>query len=258
MNKPNILIVGYGNIGKHMHKEFAKHNPAIYDKFIPEYTTAISKHYDIAFICVPTEMLPDGRCDTSIVEEAVAQIDADVINIRSTVPVGTTDYLTVKYGKSLVVSPEYFGTTQHSSESPDFVVLGGKAESAAKVAQIYYHVKSGSFQVRFTTAATAELAKYMENSFLAMKVAFCSEFSLIAKKFGVVYEDLREVFIMDERMGNSHTFIYENQPYYDSHCLNKDISALIHFAEGEAKLMDAVHHINAERKAASISGERSE
>ena len=30
-----------------------------------------------------------------------------------------------------------------------------------------------------------------------------------------------------ERMGDSHTFVSKDHPYYDSHCLNKDIPALI-------------------------------
>jgi len=248
MMTKSILIVGYGNIGKHMHQEFKKLDPEIYDKFYPKYDSTINSHYDVAFVCVPTEMLPDGSADVSIVEEVISQIDADVINIRSAVPVGTTDKLAQKYNKNLVVSPEYFGTTQFSSNSPNFLVLGGKITHARKIAQLYYHVKGSSFNIRFTDAKTAELAKYMENCFLATKVAFCSEFALIANKFDIVYEDLREVFIMDERMGESHTFVYENQPYYDSHCLNKDIPALIRFADGMAPLMEAVHRVNEQRK----------
>jgi hypothetical protein len=34
---------------------------------------------------------------------------------------------------------------------------------------------------------------------------------------------LRELFILDKRMGDSHTFVYKDKPYWDSHCLNKDV-----------------------------------
>jgi len=242
-----ILIAGYGNIGKHLYKELEKLNPAIYDKFIPEYTSAINDSYDVAFVCVPTEMLPDGSADISVVEEAVSSVNSEVIVIKSAVPVGTCKYLSGKYGKNLVISPEYYGTTQHSSESPNFLILGGDIQYARKIAQIYYKIKNGSFRIRFTDHKTAELAKYMENCFLALKVSFCCEFKEIADSFGIAYEELRECFIMDERMGDSHTFVYEDKPYYDSHCLNKDIPALIQFAEN-APLMKSMEEINNVKK----------
>lgn len=247
MSDCKVLIVGYGNIGKHLYKELEKLKPFVYDKFMPEYTAAINSRYDIAFVCVPTEMLPDGSADISVVEEAVSAVDADITVIKSAVPVGTTDYLAEKYGKNLVISPEYYGTTQHSSDSPDFLILGGDKKYSRKVAQLYYNIKSGSFRIKFTDIKTAELAKYMENCFLALKVTFCAEFKEIADSFGIVYEDLREVFVMDERMGESHTFVYEDKPYYDSHCLNKDIPALIKFA-GNPPLMTKMDEINKERK----------
>ena len=247
MSKNKILIVGYGNIGKHLHKELAKLNPAIYDKFIPEHTETINDHYDISFIAVPTEMLPDGSADISAVENAVSVVDSEVIVIKSAVPVGTTDYLAEKYNKNIVISPEYYGTTQHSSDSPNFLILGGDKQHSRKVAQIYYNIKNGSFRIKFTDTKTAELAKYMENCFLALKVTFCCEFKEISDSFGIIYEELRELFIMDERMGDSHTFVYDDQPYYDSHCLNKDIPALIKFADNPP-LISKMDEINRSKK----------
>lgn len=247
MENEKILIIGYGNIGKHLYKELEKLLPAIYDKFIPEYNDTINSHYEIAFVCVPTEMRSDGSADITIVEEVVSVIDADVIVIKSAVPVGTTDYLAEKYNKNLVISPEYYGTTQHSSNSPNFLILGGNINHSRKAAQVYYKVKNGSFRIRFTDTKTAELAKYMENCFLALKVTFCAEFKEIADSFGIIYEDLREVFVMDERMGDSHTFVYEDHPYYESHCLNKDIPALIKFA-GNPPLMSKMDEINRKKK----------
>ena len=247
LNTYKVLIAGYGNIGKYIYKELEKLSPIIYDKFMPEYVSAIGNHYDIAFICVPSEMLPDGSADISAVEDAVSLINSDIIVIKSAIPVGTTDYLAEKYKKNLVISPEYHGTTQHSSESPDFLILGGNKEHSRKVAQLYYYVKNGSYRIKFTDTKTAELAKYMENCFLALKVSFCCEFKEISDMFGIVYEELREIFVMDERMGDSHTFVYNDKPYYDSHCLNKDVSALVHFAN-HPPLMTSMHEINRMKK----------
>lgn len=44
-------------------------------------------------------------------------------------------------------------------------------------------------------------------------------------------------------MGESHTFVDSKRPYYDSHCLNKDVPALLQFTE-KAHLMQSVFDIN--------------
>ena len=138
----DILIVGYGNIGKHIHKELEGAGQIdIFDKYIPEYNFSYQKAYNIAFICVPTEMKEDGSADVSIVEECVQQIDAKVIVIKSTVPVGTCDRLKTIYGKNIVFSPEYYGTTIHAPESPNFLILAGNRSACDVVAQYYYKVK---------------------------------------------------------------------------------------------------------------------
>ena len=49
-------------------------------------------------------------------------------------------------------------------------------------------------------------------------------------------------------MGESHTFVLDDQPYYYSHCLNKDIPAFISFAKEKAPLMKSVYEINLKRK----------
>lgn len=243
-----ILIVGYGNIGKHMHNELHDAGQIdIYDKFIPKYSSMPCGHHNIAFICVPTDMKEDGSCDTSIVEEAVRNIDAGIIVIKSTVPVGTCEQLKMFYTNHIVFSPEYYGTTRHAPVSPNFVVLAGDRDDCDEVAQLYYKAKTKDFRIHFTDYRTAELAKYMENCFLALKVTFCAEFASIAQEKGISYPQLREIFVLDERMGDSHTFIDPDQPYYDSHCLNKDIPALIS-QTNKAHLMEAVHKINKRKK----------
>lgn len=242
-----ILIVGYGNIGKHLYEELESLNPSIYDINIPEYKNTELEGYDIAFICVPTPSLNDGSCDIGTVEEVVSKISSKTIVIKSTVPVGTTQTLTCRYNKEIIFSPEYYGTTVQSKQQ-NFLVLGGDLQNCCKVAQLYYKVKDKDFKIKFTDSKTAELAKYMENCFLATKVTFCNEFAEIAKEFGICYEQLREIFIMDERVGSSHTFVFKDQPYYDSICLNKDIPALIQQSPN-ALLMKQVYEINELRKA---------
>ena len=250
----DILIVGYGNIGKHIYAEFRVLKPDIYDPYIPEYSVKQNKHYDIAFICVPTDMWSDGSCNTSDVLRAVLETEADIIVIKSTVPPGTTYRMISLTGKQIIFSPEHYGVTQHCKTDPGFVVLGGKKDLCATVAESYYKVKNGYYRIYFTDPATAELSKYMLNSFLALKVTFCNEFADLAEKFSISYPELRELFVADERISPSHTFVYPDKPYYDSHCFNKDVPALVSFAEGDAPLMACLNQINLSKKSDMLLG----
>lgn len=247
------IICGYGNIGKHILKEFKTiaDTFTIYDRYISLYSNndALSEHYDYAFVCVPTEMKEDKSCNITEVKWIIEQLKkCDVIIIKSAIPVGTADYLKQD---NVVISPEYYGTTQHSLDSPGFVILGGDKKYTCKAAELYSRVKNGSFKYIFVDWRTAELAKYMENCWIAAKVTFCNEFADIAAKFNINYEELRECFVADERVNPSHTYVYRDKPYYDSHCLNKDIPALLSFCKNkgvDTPLMNAVNLINQRRK----------
>lgn len=247
------LICGYGNIGKHILNEFKSIQKefAIYDKYkvsTTDYMTyfaddrrILDKDYEVAFVCVPTEMKEDGSCDTSEVTWIVNKLrdKAKAIVIRSAIP----PIKKKMFGKNVFISPEFYGTTQHCQESPNFCILGGDKSKSDPVVQLYQRVKDGSFKFIFTDFNTAALAKYMENCWIATKVTFCNEFANIGKEFGVNYAALRECWLADPRVSPSHTFVYSDQPYYNSHCLNKDIPAILHFTD-KALLMKAVNNIN--------------
>ena len=248
----DILIVGYGNIGKHLHKELEGAGKiSIQDIYKPEYMLSYTKEFNFAFICVPTEMKPDGSVNIKEVENAVMNTRAKVIVIKSTVPMGTCEYLRDKYEKEIVFSPEYYGTTIHAPQSPNFLILGGDKKNTRKVAELYQRVKNGSFRITFTDYKTAELAKYMENCFLALKVTFCAEFYDIAEEHGISYPELREIFVQDDRMGESHTYVNPEETYFNSHCLNKDIPGLISQTK-RAPLMKAMYKINQDKKTGVI------
>lgn len=252
---PKILIVGYGNIGKHIYDEFKALKPDIYDPFIKVYSTLKKITYDFAFICVPTDKKEDGSCDTSIVEKTVKLIDSSLIIIKSTIPPSTTKRLIKDTKKHLVFSPENYGVTQHCKKDPGFAIIGSEnKEDRDKVVSLYSLVKDGYYRYGLVDTLTAELAKYMLNSFLALKVTFCNEFNDLAKLFDVSYNELRELFIMDSRISPSHTYVYPSKPYYDSHCFNKDIPALLAFSKGTTPLIKKMNEINLEKKNAHRKG----
>lgn len=244
----SILIVGYGNVGKNLKKEWGVLDIDTYDKYKLETNTKKDKKYDIAVICVDTPYLScDDVCDVREVKNAIMDNDADIYIIKSTVLPGTTDRFCEETGKTILFSPEYYGTTHFTNNYLfDFTILGGDKEAGKKVVQCLQKVYDGRHRFFLTDAKTAELCKYMENAFLATKVSFCQEFFEIAEKIGVNYEELRELFVADPRVDPSQTYVFRDHPYWKSHCYDKDIPAI---AEAyDAKLLKAVIAFNERQK----------
>jgi UDPglucose 6-dehydrogenase len=225
----NILIIGYGIVGGNMLKEFP--NADILDP--PKgYEIKLGKKYNIGFICVPSPKKEDNSCDYSIVENIIKTTNnVEVFCIRSTIPPGTTDMLKAKYKKRIVFCPEYYGETIHNlTINFDFVTLGGDDVDCRVIANAFSKKHSGYFDIHYTDTKTAELAKYMENCYLAMIVSFCNEFANVAKALNVDYHKIREAFLKDPRAPKSHTYVFDDSPGWNSVCLNKDIPAFNFFA----------------------------
>lgn len=238
------LIVGYGTVGRNLCEELGGLFPHVYDKNVPHLDERDGR-YDVAFVCVDTP-LADGRLDVTEVRNAILENDADVFVVKSTVPVGTTDMLREETGKRIVFSPEYYGSTPHSKNYDfDFTTLGGPREDCVPVVQLLQNVYDGRHRFEMTDARTAELAKLMENAWIATKVSFCNQFADIAEMEGVCYEELRELFLMDPRVSPAHTFVKRGSRGWDSHCLNKDVPE----AARDAPFLQAVIAYNESCKA---------
>lgn len=224
----NILIIGAGVVGTNLYNELQDLQPDVYDKYKKILNYKEYKKYDFAFICVDTPYIDkENVCDITEVKNALEEIDADIYIIKSTILPGTTDELKALTNKRIVFSPEYYGGTQHCNNfNFNFTILGGEKEYCIKVQQLLQHIYDARHSFRIVDSKTAELTKYMENSWIATKVSFCNQFYDIAKQIGINYEEVRELFILDPRVNPSHTFVYEDKPYWDSHCLNKDVKAI--------------------------------
>jgi UDP-glucose 6-dehydrogenase len=260
MSKYRCLIVGYGVVGKHLHGELIDLEPDVYDKagvdsrpYRWKYTdpadpTLEYDHYDVVFICVDTPLLPDNNLDISEVCNVIEEHDANIYVIKSTCPVGTVDMLTQRYSKQIVYSPEYYGATQHCNNIKfDFTILGGDNQTCIAVQQILQHCYDGRHTFTIVDGRTAELAKLMENAWLATKVSFCSQFYQLATYYDIAYEELRELFILDPRVNPSHTFVYSEHPYWSSHCLDKDVPHIANFGRG-AEFLQCVVRFNEDVK----------
>ena len=243
----NVLIIGYGIVGHNLYKDLAQLNPDIYDKYKVDCNTKRNIKYDIAFICVDTPLQDNYVLDIKAVYDALIENDSEVYVIKSTCPIGTVDYFKQLTGKRIIFSPEYYGATQHCNNFIfNYTILGGDKEDCVEVIQVLQKCYDGRHQFRITDSKTAELVKFMENSFLATKVSFCNQFYDIANKYNILYEELRELFLLDPRVNPSHTFVYKDKPYWDSHCLNKDVP-YIAYSEN-ATLLKAICEFNNRRK----------
>ena len=243
----SILIVGYGVVGHNLYQDLIKLSPHIYDKYKIENNTKLDIKYDFCFICVDTPYTENNICDVSQIENALQENIADIYIIKSTILPGTTEKLINKYNKNIIFSPEYYGGTQHCNNFEfNFTILGGNKDVCIKVQQLLQNIYDARHIFRIIDSRTAELVKYMENSYLGAKVAFCTQFYEIAKQLGINYEELRELFILDPRVNPSHTFVYNSHPYYESHCLDKDIPAIADFSN--AVLLKNIISFNASQK----------
>jgi len=251
-------IVGYGVVGKALAKVFrydsGNRDLVIYDKFLkgmntPRRRAAIQK-CDLVFVAVPTPARDDGSCDVSAVEEVAAWV-SPVMCVKSTVPPGTVDRLAARTRKTICFSPEYVGETMwhplKGIESHGFIIVGGERAACDLVIRAYQKFLGPLPRYVITSAKTAELCKYMENAFLATKVAFVNQFYDLAQGFGVDYDELRELWLADERVGRSHTIVTAERGYR-GRCLPKDMGAIIHAAReaGGAPLLEAVDRYNQE------------
>jgi len=191
-----IGIVGEGVVGSEMRRLFSGHDPLIYD---PDRRYCCEKEdleeSDAVFICVPTDKLPDGSCDISIVEKTVETVNHPMSN----------------------------------SKERTFLVIGGTPEDRNKALNIFKLVYSSNIKVGLCSAMEAEMTKYMENAYLATKVVFCHEFYRICRAFDIDYNIVREMWLLDPRITPSHT--WADGTGYKSKCFDKDIPAIIKASE---------------------------
>ena len=222
-------IVGYGHVGKAMHELFT--DAVIYDEPLAIGSMEEINKCEAVFVCVPTPQGQDGHCNTSIVEKVIGQITAPLIILRSTVSVGFTDKMMAKYNKEIVFQPEYYGeTTAHpfsNLRDRTWLAFGGTRTGIKAAIRTYQSVINSCVKIYQADAKTVEMAKYMENAFLATKVTFCNEMYDIAEALGVDYNLVREIWIADSRIGAGHTFVYENDRGYGGSCLPKDVASLV-------------------------------
>ena len=227
-----IGIIGCGHVGSAMRDLFK--DAIIYDKYKKIGSKNEINKCDVAFVCVPTPSADDGSCDTSIVEEVIKWCECKCIVLRSTVRIGFTKEMALKYKKEIVFQPEYYGeTAAHpfaNLSDRNWLTFGGSKKGIDLAIKAYQTVINSNVRIYQCTSDEAEMSKYMTNSFLALKVIYCNEMYDLCKKLGIDYNVVREAWIADPRIGSSHTFVYEDNRGYGGSCFPKDNRALLKIA----------------------------
>jgi len=198
---------------------------------------SVCENADIIFVCLPTPMRKNGKCDTRILETAIKKIDQECseigtkpnLVIKSTVPPGTTDRINKNCALDICFSPEFL---TEANSFDDFknqtrIIVGGKG--ARKVKQMF-RKPFPKIPIVITKAATAETVKYFINCFLASKVTFANQMYDICEALEVDYDKVCEYALLDSRLGRSHWAVPgpDGDRGFGGHCFPKDLEALIY------------------------------
>ena len=245
-----IGIVGNGFVGSAVRYGFSPNvgvdaEVKVYDKD-PNKSTHTLKEVvdsDVIFLSVPTPSNPDGSMNVDIVDSVLGDIskyadlfEVGTILLRSTVTPGTTGKLQKKYPNlRIVFNPEFL--TERSANF-DFInqsrfILGGSSDDVIEVSELFRERFGSSLSIIETNYETAELIKYMTNTFFATKISFLNDMKLLADKCGVIWDDAVEGFVRDGRVGHSHLNVpgHDGRYGFGGSCFPKDIQALINFGE---------------------------
>lgn len=214
------------------------------------------------FVCVPTPMNADGSASTAIVDSVVKSIvnhpsykdsEAGPVIIKSTVPPGTTERLMKETGAGIIFNPEFL-TEKNAAEdfkNQNRIIIGGPRPWSNVVKNMYQKAYQNVPTVK-TSATTAEMVKYVTNTFLATKVAYANEIAQICNLLDDVdYDKVIEYATKDSRLGNSHWSVPgpDGKMGFGGSCFPKDLNALIAATEGiegDCPLLKAVWAKNLE------------
>jgi len=159
--------------------------------------------------------------------------------LKSTVEIGTTDRLIKTYNKEIVFSPEFAGESKYWTpdgftndvKQTPFFIFGGKKELCYKLIEIYTPITGPSKTYRVTDPINAEIAKYVTNTHLAMKVAYCNEIYDLCEKLGTNYYEVRDLWLLDPRTTKSHTAVFTGERGFGGKCFPKDTKAMVKLGE---------------------------
>ena len=225
-----------------------------------DYEPAITKT-DMTMIAVGTPGNTQGQIDLTFVKSAAQSIGQalrrnegwHLVVVKSTVLPGTTRNVVGKIiaeesGKimgrdfGLCSNPEFLreGSALRDSMNPDRVVIGEYNDKSGRMLEDFYEqIYQGQAKILRHNLETAEMVKYVSNSFLALKISFANEIANICEQIPGL--DVCEVM---KGVGSD----FRINPYFlgaglgfGGSCLPKDVSALLNFAKEQGYSAPLLH-----------------
>jgi UDPglucose 6-dehydrogenase len=234
------------------------------------FTTSLEKaveHGEALLIAVGTPPSEDGSADLGHVLGVASGIGRILsrpllVIVKSTVPVGTCDRVRAaiqleldrrgeKTSFSVASNPEFLaeGGAIKAFMHPSRIVCGVENDQSEELLrEMYAPFNRNHEKMLFMDVHSSELTKYSANAMLATKISLMNELANIAERVGADIEHVRKGIGSDPRIG--YSFIYAG-PGYGGSCFPKDVRALSHTAREygfEAKILDAVEHVNNRQK----------
>lgn len=213
-----------------------------------EPATAIP-YSDVLFVCVGTPSLANGGLDTRYVRRVCEQIgealreqvNAPIVVIRSTMLPGTMREVVIPTleaasGKragadfGVCINPEFLreGTAVYDYYHPPKTVIGELGKSSGDILASLFADMPGP--VIRTDIETAEMVKYADNVWHALKVGFANEIGNICKAVDVDGHRVMDIFCQDTKLNISPYYLKPGFAFGGS-CLPKDLRALLHKAK---------------------------
>ena len=198
---------------------------------------------DISFICVGTPSSDNGHLDLTYIMKTAEQIGEalkektgfHVVVIRSTVFPGTNEKVgqliadisgkEIDKDFAIVSNPEFLreGTAVNDYLNPPLTVIGSSSEKAVDIMKHVYVWSSAPVEI--VSIGVAEMIKYVNNSYHALKVVFANEIGSICKKLNIDSHEVMRIFCMDKQL-NISPYYFRPGFAYGGSCLPKDLRGL--------------------------------
>lgn len=204
---------------------------------------------DLSFICVGTPSQTNGNLDLHYIRRICEQIGAALkekaarhtVIIRSTILPGTMRNVVIPVleeysGKTAGVgfgvcnNPEFLreGTAVKDYNAPPKTVIGEmEEESGSLLARLYEKLDAPLIR---TSLETAEMVKYVDNSWHALKIGFANEIGNLSKALGIDSHEVMRIFCQDRKLNISPAYLLPGFAFGGS-CLPKDLRALSYKAK---------------------------
>ena len=204
---------------------------------------------EISFVCVGTPSQANGNLDLTYIRRVCELIGKVLKNknarhtvvIRSTILPGTMRDIVIptleecsgkKAGTDFGVcnNPEFLreGSAVMDFNSPPKTVIGEFDRSSGELLATLYAKLDAPF-IR-TDLETAEMVKYVDNSWHALKIGFANEIGNLCKSFSIDAHAVMNIFCQDKKLNISPAYLMPGFAFGGS-CLPKDLRALAYKAK---------------------------